>query len=447
MDSGSSERGQWQSSLGFILAAAGSAIGLGNIWRFPYQAGENGGAAFVVLYLACIALICLPYLLGELALGRNSQKNPVGAIKAIVPESGWRYVGWLGVLTGVGILSYYAVIAGWTFGFIFKTLFGRSTDFGAFIQSPLLVIPLFSLFILFTVYVVLGGVRDGIERWAKILMPVLLVLMVLVIVRSVTLEGAGAGLSFYLEPDLSKVSGGMVLAALTQAFFSLSLGMGTMLTYGSYLSKDDSILSSGLYVAGFDTVIALMAGLMIFPAVFAMGASPGQGPALIFQVLPEIFAEMPMGTVIGALFFLLLSIAALTSTISLLEVPVAYLVDEQNWTRSRAVWTLGGIVFVIGLPSALSQGAVGGLTSFAGGLDFLTLMDMIWGQTALAVGALLLSIFIGWVWTADAASEEIRRGSDSFVEVGGIWRFFIRYVCPAVIFVVLLYQLWTVWIG
>ena len=238
----------------------------------------------------------------------------------------------------------------------------------------------------------------------------------------------------------------MVLSALTQAFFSLSLGMGTMLTYGSYLSKEDSILVSGLYVSVFDTFIALMAGLMIFPAVFAMGASPGQGPALIFQVLPEIFAEMPFGTVVGALFFLLLSIAALTSTISLLEVPVAYLVDEQEWSRDRAVWTLGGIVFAVGLPSALSQGAVGGLTSFIGGVDFLTIMDMIWGQTALAVGALLLSIFIGWVWTAEGAAEEIRTGSDSFESIGATWQFFIRWVCPMVIFVVLLYQIWNVWI-
>ncbi len=439
MDSGSEQRGEWQSSLGFVLAAAGSAIGLGNIWRFPYQVGENGGAAFVIIYLVCIALICLPYLLGELSLGRNSRRNPVGAIKAVAPKSIWIWIGALGVITGLCILSYYAVIAGWTFGYIFKTLLGNATEFGDFISNAWLVIPLYGLFILFTVYVVLGGIRNGIERWAKVLMPVLLVLMVLIIIRSVTLEGAGAGLDFYLSPDFSKLSGEVVLAALGQAFFSLSLGMGTMLTYGSYLSKRDSILSSGIYVAIFDTGIALMAGLMIFPAVFAVGADPGQGPALIFVILPEIFAQLPLGTTFGAVFFLLLSIAALTSTISLLEVPVAYFVDEKDWSRERSVWIIAGIVFLIGIPSALSQGAVPALGNLVAGNSFLDLMDMAWGQISLALGALLLSIFIGWIWGTDAAAEEIEQGSRGFGRMASVWAFAIRYVCPIVIAIVLLY--------
>lgn len=439
MQSGSEQRGEWQSSLGFVLAAAGSAIGLGNIWRFPYQVGDNGGAAFVIIYLICIALICLPYLLGELSLGRNSQRNPVGAIKAVAPESIWIWIGALGVVTGLCILSYYAVIAGWTFGYIFKTIFGDATAFGDFISNAWLVIPLYALFILFTVYVVLGGIRNGIERWAKVLMPILLILMALIIVRSVTLEGAGAGLDFYLSPDFSRINGEVVLAALGQAFFSLSLGMGTMLTYGSYLSKRDSILSSGIYVAIFDTAIALMAGLMIFPAVFAVGASPDQGPALIFVILPEIFAQLPMGTVVGAVFFLLLSIAALTSTISLLEVPVAYFVDEKNWSREKSVWVIAGIVFLLGIPSSVSQGAVPALGNLIGGNSFLDLMDMIWGQVSLALGALLLSIFIGWVWGTDAAAEEIEQGSRGFGRMAKVWGFAIRYVCPIVIAVVLLY--------
>lgn len=439
MDSGSEQRGEWQSSLGFVLAAAGSAIGLGNIWRFPYQVGENGGAAFVIIYLVCIALICLPYLLGELSLGRNSRRNPVGAIKAVAPKSIWIWIGALGVITGLCILSYYAVIAGWTFGYIFKTLLGNATEFGDFISNAWLVIPLYGLFILFTVYVVLGGIRNGIERWAKVLMPILLVLMVLIIIRSVTLEGAGAGLDFYLSPDFSKLSGEVVLAALGQAFFSLSLGMGTMLTYGSYLSKRDSILSSGIYVAIFDTGIALMAGLMIFPAVFAVGADPGQGPALIFVILPEIFAQLPLGTTFGAVFFLLLSIAALTSTISLLEVPVAYFVDEKDWSRERSVWIIAGIVFLIGIPSALSQGAVPALGNLVAGNSFLDLMDMAWGQISLALGALLLSIFIGWIWGTDAAAEEIEQGSRGFGRMASVWAFAIRYVCPIVIAIVLLY--------
>ncbi len=441
------DRGQWTSRAGFVFAAAGSAIGLGNIWRFPYITGQSGGAAFVVLYLLCVALICLPYLFAELAIGRHSQRNPVGAIRAVRPNSPWTLVGGLCVLTGVFILSYYAVIAGWAFGYIFKSLFSPSTGFGEFIASPATVVPLFGLFLLFTILVVYGGVEHGIERWSKVLMPLLLVLMLLVIVRSVTLPGATEGLVFYLKPDFSKVTGSVVLAALGQAFFSLSLGMGAMITYGSYLSKRENLISSGIYVAAFDTVIALMAGFMIFPALFAAGASPDAGPSLVFIVLPKIFQSLPLGAAVGIVFFLLLSIAALTSTVSLLEVVVSYFVDEKHWTRKKSVWVVGGIAFVFGLPSALSQGAVGSLSDltpllgengFFGQRDFLSLMDFIWGNLSLAIGALLISIFIGWVWGIDSAGEEIRQGSRLSLRHIRAWGFFIRYICPVVIFIVLL---------
>lgn len=442
------ERGQWGSQLGFVLAAAGSAIGLGNIWRFPYVTGQSGGAAFVIVYLLCIVLICLPYLLGELALGRNSQKNPLGAIKAIKKHTPWTLVGGLCVLTGIFILSYYAVIAGWTFGYIFKNVVSPATGFTEFIARPALVIPLFALFLGLTVGVVHGGIEGGIERWAKVLMPILLVLMLLVIIRSVTLPGAGAGLEFYLKPDFSKVTGSVIVAALGQAFFSLSLGMGTMITYGSYLPKRENILQAGGYVALFDTVIALLAGFMIFPAVFAIGQDPSSGPALIFVVLPEVFQSMALGTIVGILFFLLLSIAALTSTVSLLEVVVAYFVDEKTWSRAKSVWIVGGLTFLIGLPSVLSQGIAPTLSDmswlvgdegFLGATDFLSIMDAIWGNIALALGALLLSIFIGWVWGVDKAAEEIRHGAGMFRPPWAkTWSVFIKYVCPIVIFIVLL---------
>ncbi len=445
--SSAADRGQWGSRFGFVLAAAGSAVGLGNIWRFPYVTGQSGGAAFVIIYLLCIALICLPYLFAELALGRHSNKNPVGAIRSIRGKTPWMLVGALCVLTGVFILSYYGVIAGWTIGYIFKQAIAPSMEFGTFIASPLLVVPLLGLFLLLTVAVVNGGVEHGIERWAKVLMPALLVIMVIVIIRAVTLPGAAEGLEFYLKPDFSKVNGDVILAALGQAFFSLSLGMGAMITYGSYLPKRENILASGGWVAGFDTLIALMAGFMIFPAIFSVGAEPGTGPALVFIVLPQVFAELPLGGVIGILFFLLLSIAALTSTVSLLEVVVSFFVDEQKWSRKKAVWVLGGITFLIGLPSALSQGAVEALSDMRyifgenglfGQTDLLSILDFLWGNLSLAVGALLLSIFVGWVWGGEEAVKELATGSKFGGFLAKAWVIMIRYILPIVIFVVLL---------
>ena len=443
----SADREQWGSRLGFILAAAGSAIGLGNIWRFPYVAAENGGGAFVVVYLACIALICLPYLFAELALGRNSQKNPVGAIAAIKKGTPWVLVGGLCVLTGVFILSYYGVVAGWALGYIFKVFLAPGVEsasyFSSFVADATTVVPLAAAFMLGTILVVVGGVEEGIERWAKVLMPLLLVLMLVVIFRSVTLPGAGAGLDFYLNPDFSKISGQVVLAALGQAFFSLSLGMGAMITYGSYLPKRENLLASGGYVALFDTAIALMAGLMIFPALFAMGKQPESGgPALIFVVLPEVFATMPLGNFISAVFFILLSIAALTSMVSLLEVVVAYFVDETAWSRTKSVWIVGGLTFAAGLPSALSQGGSTFLSEevhLFGKTGFLSIMDYIWGNISLALGALLISIFVGWVWGTGQAIEELRQGADgTFTGLpASVWSAFLKYVCPIVIAAIL----------
>ena len=280
----SAPRGQWSSKLGFIFAASGSAIGLGNIWRFPYVTGQNGGAAFVIIYLVCVFAIGLPILLTELAMGRFTQKNPVGAFEAIRPNSSWKLVGLLGVISGVVILSYYGVIAGWTLGYIVKEIGSVPMEFGVFIATPWITIPLFAIFLLLTIYVVYGGIENGIEKWSKTLMPVLFVLLILIIIRSVTLEGAMAGVEFYLNPDFSKITMEVVIKALGQAFFSVSLGMGLMITYGSYISKEDNLISSGFYVALADTVIAILAGLMIFPAVFALGKDPAEGPQLIFQV-------------------------------------------------------------------------------------------------------------------------------------------------------------------
>lgn len=434
------ERGEWSSKIGFILAAAGSAIGLGNIWRFPYVTGQNGGAAFLVLYILCVLLLGVPVMVAELAIGRFSRRNPVGAFDVIRPGSPWKLVGYMGVITGICILSYYTVMAGYTIGYIVKTLIKNTMEFSSFTANPYLAIPLFLVFTVLTVVVVQGGIRNGIERWAKILMPILFLLLIVLIVRSVTLEGANEGLVFYLKPDFSQVTGKTVLAALGQAFFSLSLGMGAMITYGSYLSKRDNIVTSGCYVALFDTVIAFLAGLLIFPALFAMSLDPAEGPGLVFEVLPKIFLLIPGGNIVGAAFFLLLSIAALTSTISLLEVATAYLVDEKRQRRRIAVWIVAGMSFCLGIPSVLSQGMVPALENLPlVNMSFLGLMDWIFGNLMLAVGALFISIFFAWVWKLKKASIEIHEGYPGFDKFMPVLDVMLKFFCPACVLALLIF--------
>lgn len=439
MDNGS--RGTWGSRIGFILAAAGSAIGLGNIWRYPYVTGQNGGAAFVLLYLACVLVIALPILLAELSLGRHTTLNPVGAIRKLSKSKTWPLVGYLGVITGAGILSFYLVVAGWTLGYIVRTVIPSSESFAQFVANPWEEMGYFTAFLLLTMYVVLGGVERGIERWSKLLMPALLTILVLLIGYNLTLDGAMKGVEFYLNPDFSKISGSTFLAALGQAFFSLSLGMGTMITYGSYISKKENIPFSAAAVALSDTFIAFLAGLMIFPALFSVGVEPTQGPSLVFEVLPRVFAGMPGGVVLGLLFFVLLAIAALTSTVSLLEVPVAFLVDDKQWSRKKAVLVVSAIVFLLGIPSALSQGFIPALASLDifGQQDFLSLMSFIFSDLSLPLGGMFICIFVAWVWGSRNALEEIKIGAGAkTAALLGLWQFLIRYVCPVVIAFILL---------
>ncbi len=436
-------RGMWGSRLGFILAAAGSAIGLGNIWRYPYVTGQNGGAAFVLLYLGCVLVIALPVLIAELSLGRRTTLNPVGAFKTLSSSKYWPLVGYLGVITGVGILSFYLVISGWTLGYIIKEITNQVGTFGDFVRDPMNEIGYFTAFLLMTMYIVLGGVEKGIERWSKFLMPALFVLLVGLIAYNLTLEGAAKGIEFYLNPDFSKITGSTVLAALGQAFFSLSLGMGTMITYGSYISKKENIPVSAAAVAFSDTLIAFLAGLMIFPALFSVGMEPTQGPALVFNVLPAVFAQMPGGQLIGVAFFVLLAIAAITSTVSLLEVPVAFLVDQKKWTRKKAVIVISAATFVLGLPSALSQGTSEFFSSmtFLGQTGFLDIMSFIFSDLALPIGGLFISLFVGWVWGVDKAMEEsLLNTSPWMAKMMSGWGFLIRYVCPLLIFLVLVFK-------
>jgi NSS family neurotransmitter:Na+ symporter len=442
-------RDTWGSKVAFVLAAAGSAIGLGNIWGFPTVAGQNGGAAFLLIYLVAVALIGAPVMLAELIVGRRTQRNPVGAFKALAPGTAWVVVGGLGVLTGIVILSFYSVIAGWTLSYIFKTLAGTfqagadtEAIYNELAGSAVPAITWHLLFIIITIYVVLGGVRDGIERWTKVLMPILFVLLVLLAIRAVTLSGADAGLSFYLKPDFSKVTGGVVLSAIGQAFFSLSLGMGAMITYGSYVSKRDDLVSSAGWVTLADTTIAILAGLIIFPTLFHAGLEPGAGgPGMVFVVLTSLLSSIPPapygGIVFGTGFFLLLGIAALTSSVSLLEVVTSWAVDERGMSRRGAAIGLGVVAFLLGVPSALANGAVSWLTTLPGvGMDFLSFLFMVFGQYSLVVGALLISLFVGWVWGVRAAGEEVRENDGEF-PLGRTWAFLIRFVSPAAIVAIL----------
>ncbi len=434
-------RGQWSSQLGFILAAAGSAVGLGNIWRFPYMAGKNGGGAFVLVYLLCILALGLPVMLVEISLGRATQKNAVGAIEAVAPGSPWKALGYLAMLTGLGILSYYSVIAGRILACCEAYVasgFSPSADLASAGLGTDVVY--FFLFLGLTVFVVAGGIQRGIERWSKILMPLLLFIMAAIIVRGLMLPGAGAGVHWLLKVDFSKIHLRTVLDAMAQAFFSLSLGMGAMLTYGSYLSKKQDILESGTWVVVFDTLIAILAGFMIFPAVFAFGHDPAAGPALIFGVLPEVFRAMVGGGVVGAVFFFLVCVAALTSTVSLLEVVTAYFVDERGWGRRKAVLVIGLLTFLVGLPSALDFAGIAPWSriAFLGQTGFLSIMDFLWGNLSLALGSLLLCLFVAWVWGIQNASDEIASSSNIFHRIAPLWRFTVTWIAPAAILAILL---------
>ena len=323
------QRGKWGSKVAFIFAATGSAIGLGNIWGFPMMVGKNGGAVFVFVYILAVVLIGFTVMLAELIIGRHTQKNPVGAFALIKPGTPWKLIGYLGIVTGTCILSYYSVIAGWTAGYFIKMVSGvfkgqvtsQLTDqiFTDFTADPIQTIFFLFVVIGLTAFVISRGVKGGIERWTKILMPVLFLLIVFLAIKALTLPGAGKGISFYLNPDFSKLNGKVILFALGQAFFSLSLGMGTMITYGSYISKSDNLVSSAAWVSFSDTMIAILAGIIIFPTLFAIpGISPSEGEGLVFKVFPLIFSQITGGYLFGMLFFILLFVAALTSTISLL---------------------------------------------------------------------------------------------------------------------------------
>ncbi|QNO13918.1 sodium-dependent transporter [Alkalicella caledoniensis] len=439
------QREQWGSRIGFIFAAAGSAIGLGNIWRFPTEVGRNGGGAFVLLYLLIIFAIGIPVMISELSVGRKGQKNIVGSFTSIKNTPLWHVVGFMGVLAGFIILSFYSVIAGWGVSYIFKFLNGTFTGglSGSEVEAVFAglsgnaIQPLFwhLVFMAMTTYIVVKGIGNGIEKYSKLLMPALFGLLFILAIRAVTLDGAMEGVIWFLKPDFTEIGIKTIFGALGQVFFSLSLGMGAILTYGSYLGKKENIPSNAMLISFADLSIAILAGLIIIPAVFAFGLEPNAGPALIFITLPAVFGAMPLGNLFGGLFFILLTIAALTSSISLLEVVVAYFIDELKWDRKKSAILAGIAIFVLGIPSSLSQGLWSGISIF--GMDFLDLADSFTAKILLPLGGLMTVIFVGWVWGGKNALEHIRQEGVKF-KLGGIWINLVKYVMPFVLLYILI---------
>ena len=436
------KRESWGSKLGFILATSGAAVGLGNIQRFPYITADNGGAAFVFIYILCVLAIGLPLMLVEFSIGRATQSNPVAAIQKIRPGSSWRLAGLLGVFTAFFILTYYLVAAGWTVAYVLQMLRSDVRPLSEFASDPLSVFP-YIIFMLGTVIlIVLRGLRKGIEKVSKAVMPLLVVLLLILVVRSLTLENSWEGVRFYLYPDLSEITPRVFLYALSQAFFSLCVGEAVLVTYGSYVSKDDNIVASAGYIALFDTLIAVISGLIIFPALFAFNEPVGQGVGLIYNIMPKIFLEMPLGWLLGALFFLVLSFAALTTCIALLEIPVVFLMETAKWSRNRSTWFLGGLALLFSVPSALSVGAHKGLTelhfSFLDQTGFYELMDFVWGNLSMVIGGLGLCLFTAHVWGAEKALKELQSGCPELGILGKAWIYIVKYFAPVSIICILL---------
>ena len=444
-------REHWGTRMGFVLAAAGSAVGLGNIWRFPYVTGENGGGIFVLIYLFCIALVGLPIMMAEITIGRSTQKSPVGAfIELAGEESNWKLVGFLGVAAGFIILSYYSVVAGWALNYTFMSLTnffeGRTPDeigavFDTLYQSPGISIFWHAIFMALAVGVVIGGVKKGIERWNMVLMPILILMFILLAVGSVFLGGWSEAVRFVFAPDTANIRPSSVLEALGQAFFTLSLGMGAILTYGSYLNKDSDIPKSAVMIVGMDTFVALLACMVMFPIIFTYGHDPQAGPGLIFKTLPIIFGEIGHGgMLLSFVFFTLVVFAALTSGVSLLEVVTSYFIDEKGWERNKATLITGGVIFLFGVPSAIAgSGALFPNWEQMYGKNFFDTFDYLASNWILPLGGLFIATYVGWKMDAVLRQEEFSTGSDwdkNWFYRG--WIFLLRFVAPVAVLLIVL---------
>jgi len=437
-------RDQFASKLGFIFAAAGSAVGLGNVWRFPYLAGKNGGGAFVLFYLACVIVLGFGLMLAEFVIGRHTQLSSVDAFKKL--DKRFTFVGAMGVLAAFIIMGYYPVVGGWSVAYIFKSIMGQlSTDqavmseaFGALATG--IASPIFwtAVYLLANVVIVAKGISAGIEKASKVMMPLLFILLIILVVRALTLPGAMEGLKYLFVPDFSKLTGDVMLSALGQAFFSLSLGMGCMITYASYLSKKDNLVESAIIVPSMDTGVALLAGMVIIPATVAFGFDLGQGPGLVFVTVPAIFATMGpvVGRIFGIIFFLLLTVAALTSSLSLLEVVVSYLIDNRGLERKKAVIVSSIILFIICIAASLSMGPWSGFTIL--GKNIFDFLDWVANSLLLPIGGLFITLYVGWFMGKDRVKAEVTNEGTVRFGLFEVWMFLCRFVIPAIIFVVLL---------
>jgi len=447
---GATAHQHWSSRWTFLLAAIGSAVGLGNIWKFPYEAGEGGGGAFVLVYLAFVFAIGVPVLIAELSLGRRGQLSPIGSMEKIAKEEGrskgWSLIGWSGVVGGFIVISFYSVVGGWVLAYILKAMAGfggfdaaMSTEtFGNFITDPVWPIVAHFAFLAITVGIVARGVQGGLEKAVTFLMPALFVmLLALVIYSSITGDFYGA-VNFLFNPDFGKLDLHTVLQALGLSFFSLSLALGSIMTYGSYLTKDINIPRAAVMIASADSAVALMAGLAIFPIVFAYGLNPGQSVGLVFTTLPIAFGQMPFGTVVGSFFFFLLAVAAVTSAISLLEPAVSYVEERTGISRAKVTVYIAGAAFLMGTLSAWGQSGniLGDVKIF--GLDIMGVKDFITNNIMMPLGGMFIALFVGWFVSRKTMMEELAMEDSTFK----IWLFLVRYVCPVAIGAVFVSLIW-----
>ncbi len=439
---------QWTSKIGFILAVAGSAIGLGAIWKFPYMAGTNGGAIFFLLFLLLTIFIGAPILIAEFIIGRASQKDAVSSFKQLVPQTNWHILGYMGVVLSFILLSFYSVVGGWILSYLWRSISGSLTGlnndeygslFSSIIASPFEVVLVQFLFMLLTIMVVQGGIQKGIEKASKYMMPALFILFLILVFRSVTLKGSSEGIAFLLKPNFMNITSDTVLMALGQSFFALSVGILVMVTYASYLSKKENITKSAYTVVGLNILISLLAGLVIFPAVYAFGFEPSEGPGLVFVVLPAVFNEMFFGGFFLFLFLLLLLFATLTSAFSILEIVVAAIVKGEHQKRKHATWISGILVFLVGIPSALSFGVLSDFLIFD--KTIFDLADFVVTNLGLPLGALFISLFVGYRLPRKLVKQELENGTNGLGTLFDLWYFSIRFIVPIAISVIFVYSL------
>ncbi len=446
------ERANFGSKLGIILATAGSAVGLRNVWRFPYMAGENGGAAFIIVYVVCVLLLGIPCMVSEFIIGRHGAANTARAYNRLADGRAWKYVGYLGVLTGYLITGYYAVVSGWCLQYVYGAVVGGVNGdaeyvkqyFAEFSSHPVKPILWAALFLVITHFVIVRGVRNGIERVSKLMMPTLFVLLLVIVVASCMLPGADKGIAFLFKPDFSRMDSGVFLGALGQSFYSLSIAMGCICTYASYFSRQTNLFKSALQISVLDCLVAVLAGLMIFPAAFSVGISPDSGASLVFITLPNVFhqafSSVPaVGYVVSVAFYLLLSVAALTSLISLHEVSTAFLQEECRISRARAASIVTVSCIIIGAFCSLSLGACDSLTLF--GKPLFDLFDFVTGQLFLPIGGFLTCIFIGWFVPRKVVHDEFTNWGTLKGSLFGVFLFLVRFVCPVSILLIFLHQL------